>query len=144
MMRPTPRRLLTLTAVAGMALVGLSGCSDSGPAADERAVCDAMQNMLDDLASGNKQGGLVQMYSLYGITQESSNEQLRASGQAFFDVIGAEVEGHEQMTIEETTAYANDALDRSAAELGAIADECNRIGAPIEIRSTSSTPSTGS
>jgi hypothetical protein len=113
--------------------VALAGCSSSDATDSERAVCDQLEGVVALLEQDNRPEALNGFLALHGLTSESGNETMQSAGQAFFDVITEPVEGAENMTVEQTTQFADAALARSSAQLDAIVAECDAVGQPIEV-----------
>jgi hypothetical protein len=119
--------------VVGLAMVVVGCTNDSKASSGEQAVCATMQQVIHQLEQGDRSGALDTFLRLPEATAASGNETMRVEGSAFFDYVSRPVDDHEDMTVQETIDFANEALARSSVHIDAIADECNALGRPIEI-----------
>jgi hypothetical protein len=123
------KRFVVLLALAA---VGLASCS--ADATDgERAVCDQLQGVIALLEQNNRAEALDGFLALHNITARSGNEAMQTEGQGLFDVLTEPVEGAENMTVKQTTQFADAALARSSVHLDAIVAACDAVGQSIEV-----------
>lgn len=117
-------------AVSAAALIALPSCSRASASSDEVAVCAAIQEMVNRLASGDGPGGLQSLTAIEAATGATDNETLRSAGEAFFASIGAPVD-YGSLTVQESVDLGNEVLSQASTHFNGMADECARLGEPI-------------
>ena len=131
-MSPRRRRLVVAGGVAAV-LAGLSSCSsDPSSTADERAVCDDLHAVADDLAAGRSVGALTSLDDLSASVAATANDALAEGGRVFFEAI-AEPTDPSSLTMEQTVAEGDRVLAEGGAGLDAIGQECERLGQPVVV-----------
>jgi hypothetical protein len=126
------RRTAFIGAIVAFSMTPALSCSN-GPSSGEAAVCDSLQAIVDDLTRSDRAAALDRFYTLSELTDQSENDAMRTSGEEFFAIISENVDGYQDMTVAETTAFADQALARASAPLERIVDECARVGRSIEL-----------
>lgn len=127
------RRPIAVVLVAAVVLsAGMVGCGSDGLAPDERAVCDALQAIADELAAGEGPDALAGLDELATSVAATDNEELRSGGEQFLDAISEPVDVG-SLTVEESVALGDQVLADGGAGLEAMGQECERLGDPVEV-----------
>lgn len=118
--------------VAALCLL-LSACSkEAGPSPSEQAVCRSIQGVMDEIREGRGDGSLASLADLETAVAGAENATFRKSGEQFFLVIGEQVSDAE-VTLKEAARRGRQALLAGGKHLGAMVDECGRLGDKVEL-----------
>jgi hypothetical protein len=115
--------------VVGLAVSG--ACGDDGPTAGERAACDSLQRMVDDLEAGEQTAALEELATLDDLVRDSGNQVMVDAGVRFFSAISEPVD-YGALTVDESIELGNQVLEESALGIDALGTECDRLGLTVE------------
>jgi hypothetical protein len=120
--------------LAGLFLVifVLVACGDDGPSADEQAVCDSVQTMLDHLSAGESREAILEIARLKTVADATHNDELQSNAVLFIETTSQQVSDAD-VTLDEAMAEGRAALSEGAEGLGGLVDECNRLELAIEV-----------
>jgi hypothetical protein len=122
-------------ALAAVALSVLAtACGDDGAAVDEsqRAVCDELQVMVDDLVAGDGDAALAALDGLALAVMDAEEGPVQASGDDFLRAIGDTVPDPGSLTVAESKAIGDRVLAAGEAGLVGMINGCQEAGRPIE------------
>jgi len=118
--------------VAGMSIVGLSAACESAPSmtAGERAVCDAVQSLMDNISKG---AGFDSLGDLDRINAAGKDAGDGVIGRQARELIASQDQriDESKVTVEQVQQLAQAALDRGASSLQQVIDGCRAGGRPI-------------
>lgn len=117
----------------GVVVLAASAWACGAPTEGEAAACATVQAVVDDLAAGRSQEALATFGALRSQADASGNATLQREASSLWAVLDAPVTDAGDLTIAETAEVGNQALAASAGHLGAIGDECARIGLAVEV-----------
>jgi hypothetical protein len=126
-----------VAAVACGACSSGSGSADAtsttdAPSAEERAVCDRLQDVVDALGDQDRNAMLAGLDGLEQAVSGTANSTLTTDGQEFFATINGTVPNSGDMTIEESAAVGDAALRRAQPALDGLISECAALGLPMQ------------
>ncbi len=126
-----PQRFVVVL-VAGMSIFGFSAGCNSSPSmtSGERAVCDAVQSLMDNISKG---AGFDSLGDLDRISVAGNNAGDGVIGRQARDLIASQDQRIDEstVTVEQVQRLAQAALDRGASSLQQIIDGCRVGGRPI-------------
>jgi hypothetical protein len=138
---------MLLTVLSGVLLLGCgageegSGGAGDGsastpatgaPSADERAICQRLQGLVDQVVAGEAEGSMRALHELEVAVGDSGPSQLRTEGEAFFTTIYGTVPDPGSLTPEESSQVGDDALRAAQPRIGSMLDTCARLGLPVQ------------
>ncbi len=117
----------------GVVVLAATAWACGAPSDGEAAVCATLQEVVDELAAGRSQEALDTFGALRSQADASGNANLQREATALWSVLDTPVTNAGDLTIAESAEVGNQALAASAGYLGAIGDECARIGLAVEV-----------
>ncbi len=119
-----------------MVVLLAAACGGGSDATDaEHQVCASLQGMTDALLAGEHAEALAELGRLDDHAARSGSPTMQEAGETLFDAIGRTVD-YGELTVAESVALGEQVLADGATGIDGLADECNRLGEPIEAQVT--------
>jgi hypothetical protein len=118
-------------ALAGALLAAACG-QDAASAADKQA-CTRLQQVVDDLSAGRSTAVMAGLSALDVEVQVVDDRRLRDAGNAFFEGITGNVDGFENLTIDQTMALSRQLTADLVPSLGTMLQRCKDLDVAVDL-----------
>ena len=119
------------TALAG-ALLAVACGQDPATAADKQA-CTRLQQVVDDLKAGRSTAVMAGLSALDVEVQVVDDRQLRDAGNSFFEGITGNVDGFEDLTIDQTMELSRQLTADLVPSLGTMLQRCKDLDVAVDL-----------
>jgi len=119
------------TALAG-ALLAVACGQDPATAADKQA-CSRLQQVVDDLKAGRSTAVMAGLSALDVEVQVVDDRQLRDAGNSFFEGITGNVDGFEDLTIDQTMELSRQLTADLVPSLGTMLQRCKDLDVAVDL-----------
>lgn len=118
-------------ALAG-ALLAVACGQDPATAADKQA-CSRLQQVVDDLKAGRSTAVMAGLSALDVEVQVVDDRQLRDAGNSFFEGITGNVDGFEDLTIDQTMELSRQLTADLVPSLGTMLQRCKDLDVAVDL-----------
>jgi len=118
-------------ALAG-ALLAVACGQDPATAADKQA-CTRLQQVVDDLKAGRSTAVMAGLSALDVEVQVVDDRQLRDAGNSFFEGITGNVDGFEDLTIDQTMELSRQLTADLVPSLGTMLQRCKDLDVAVDL-----------
>jgi hypothetical protein len=118
-------------ALAGALLAAACG-QDPATAADKQA-CTRLQQVVDDLKAGRSTAVMAGLSALDVEVQVVDDRRLRDAGNAFFEGITGNVDGFENLTVDQTMALSRQLTADLVPSLGTMLQRCKDLDVAVDL-----------
>jgi hypothetical protein len=118
-------------ALAG-ALLAVACGQDPATAADKQA-CSRLQQVVDDLKAGRSPAVMAGLSALDVEVQVVDDRQLRDAGNSFFEGITGNVDGFENLTIDQTMELSRQLTADLVPSLGTMLQRCKDLDVAVDL-----------
>jgi hypothetical protein len=130
-----PRAAARVAAGALLATTALAAAcgQDAGASEADAQACTRLQEVVDDLVAGRSAAAMSGLSALDVEVQVVDDKALRDAGNTFFEGITGQVDGFENLTVDETMTLSRRLTSDLVPALGTMLQRCKDLDVAVDL-----------